>query len=307
MRIALCLSNHLGVIYDGCEMCKHTNDKVKKLIKNLNNNGFTKYYLNHQADPKICFNSIKKHVLDCNDNEIDIFIHSWDYNLKDKIIKLYNPKKYIFEKNNEINLNFDSSFNHNFISKCYSLSKSIELKKQYEIENDFIYDYVMWSRIDNFYFKDIIIDSNIDKRYIYQEYCSSQKINGKHVSAPKYFLDGLAISSSKNIDSFGNIINSNKKNYFKNHTGILDYFTDNNIEIRNLNLFNIYHVNRVYVIYQFLEFNNISKEDFLKRYDLLSIGEPHKKLVSLNQCLKNNPEYTLQNIKNIIEYQNNKN
>ena len=103
----------------------------------------------------------------------------------------------------------------------------------------------------------------------------------------------------------GNILNSNKKDYFKYHTGFFQYFKDHNIEIRNLKLFNIYHVNRIYVLHQFLEFNKISKEYFLKKYDLLSIGDkslshPPKCSVSLKQVLKNNPNYRLENINKFI-------
>lgn len=45
-------------------------------------------------------NSIQKHIIDCNaSDEFDIFIHSWNEDLKDDLIKLYSPKKYIFESN----------------------------------------------------------------------------------------------------------------------------------------------------------------------------------------------------------------
>ena len=303
MRIALCLSNHVGMINNGNKECE--NEKFLKNIKNVNDKGFNQKYLENQADPKICFNSIKKHILDCNNSEIDIFIHSWDFNLEKKILKLYNPKKYKFENNNEIKFNYNS-FNKNHISRYYSINYSIKLKKQYEIENNFTYDFVMWSRIDYFYYKDIIIDRNLDSRYIYQEYCVTQKINDNSIMPPtKYFMDSLAISSSKNIDLLGNILNSNKKDYFKNHTGFFQYFKDHNVELRNLKLFNIYHVNRIYVLHQFLEFNKISKEYFLKKYDLLSIGEkslsyPPKCSVSLKQILKINPNYRLEIISKYI-------
>ena len=245
--------------------------------------------------------------MDCNNSEIDIFIHCWDYNLKKKILELYNPKKYKFEKNNELKLNFKyyKDIDPDRVLQMYSINQSIKLKKEYEKENNFIYYFVMWSRIDNFYFKDIIIDNQLDGRYIYECYCATQEINDNTIEPSKYFCDSMAVSSSKNIDFFGNILNSNKKDYYINHTGFLQYFKDNNIETRYLKLFNIYHVNRIFVIYQFLEFNKISKKEFLKKYDLLSIGEkylsnPPKCIVSPKQILKNNPSYTLKNINKLV-------
>jgi hypothetical protein len=43
----------------------------------------------------IAFNHVKKHILDVND--IDIFIHSWDVDLKEEIVSLYKPKGSKFE------------------------------------------------------------------------------------------------------------------------------------------------------------------------------------------------------------------
>ena len=39
---------------------------------------------------------LKRKVLDGND--VDVFIHSWDLENEKKVLSLYNPKKYNFEK-----------------------------------------------------------------------------------------------------------------------------------------------------------------------------------------------------------------
>lgn len=48
---------------------------------------------------------IKKHILDerKNGHEIDVFFHNWQPNLQDKLIQLYNPKKYIIEHQIDFN------------------------------------------------------------------------------------------------------------------------------------------------------------------------------------------------------------
>jgi hypothetical protein len=48
-------------------------------------------------DPTIAYEYYKKHILDVNDN-VDVFIHSWSYDSKKKLLKLYKPKKEAIEK-----------------------------------------------------------------------------------------------------------------------------------------------------------------------------------------------------------------
>ena len=76
----------------------------------------------------------------------DVFIHSWDLELKDKIINLYKPKKSIFEKQ----INFEKLTNHlsvpnpprkpsTILSHFYSVSEVIKLACDYSN-----YDIVIW-------------------------------------------------------------------------------------------------------------------------------------------------------------------
>jgi len=95
-------------------------------------------------------------------NQIDYFIHTWDYSGDregvsqpyvwrdisqeefDKVIEWYKPKKYIFDGKQQTYF----YQNDHWSSLFYSLSQSILLKREYEIENNFEYDIVIKSRPD---------------------------------------------------------------------------------------------------------------------------------------------------------------
>lgn len=91
------------------------------------------------------FDYINKKILSKNEN-VDVFIHSWDLK-NEKIIKdLYKPKYFIFEKQKDFSkkeLSFYKDIHwdrvldvHRLLSIAYSISKSIELacnKNNYDI------------------------------------------------------------------------------------------------------------------------------------------------------------------------------
>jgi hypothetical protein len=88
--------------------------------------------------------------------EVDVFIHSWNTEHNDEIVKLYNPVAYEFE--DVLKDDFDSKYkNVPFPQKwparfavyaIYSMYKSLLLKQQREIANQFAYDWVIKSRTD---------------------------------------------------------------------------------------------------------------------------------------------------------------
>ena len=114
----------------------------------------------------VSYEYFKKHLLDIND--IDIFVHSWSVDCEDQIKKLYNPKKSLFEEQIWWDRNPDRNFRkNNHYSKWYSMKKSIELKSQYEKENNITYDFVMNSRLDIAWQTDVDFSKhNADKFYV---------------------------------------------------------------------------------------------------------------------------------------------
>jgi len=106
------------------------------------------------------FHSIKRHILDCNPNyQVDFFIHSWNTDLEEDLVKIYNPKKYLFEDNDlyqeemmqKLN-DSGSPINHfSQISQCLSIKKGCDL-----ISNE--YDLVVIYRLDLLLWKNMYFD-----------------------------------------------------------------------------------------------------------------------------------------------------
>ena len=98
------------------------------------------------------FNYIKKNIL--QKVNADIYIHSWELDKEQEIVKLYNPKKYIFEPQKTfVDLIESRNLNNlqnarrpikNVISHFYSVTESIKLA----FESDVEYDIVIKSRFD---------------------------------------------------------------------------------------------------------------------------------------------------------------
>ena len=88
----------------------------------------------------------------------DVFVHCWDTSLEDEIVELFQPKSYIFEEqiqfSDEIEQldmsRFAGSRGNIFktLSFLHTRNVSNDLKKQYEKDNNFVYDCVVTSRFD---------------------------------------------------------------------------------------------------------------------------------------------------------------
>jgi len=92
-----------------------------------------------------------KNLFKQND-QVDVFVHTWSVDRKDDIEKMYKPKMSTYE--HQIQFKIPSHVKgkpvrkNNHYSKWYSTMKSVELKRQYEEENNFKYDFVITSRFD---------------------------------------------------------------------------------------------------------------------------------------------------------------
>ena len=106
------------------------------------------------------YNHIQKYIL-CN-NDVDIFIHSWDVNNSKVINNIYSL--FIKDQHFEIQKDFNNEFLSNklntiklhksyvhptiIFSHFYSVQASHELMRKYEIKHNFEYDIVIKSRFD---------------------------------------------------------------------------------------------------------------------------------------------------------------
>lgn len=107
----------------------------------------------------------KKYFID--ENNADVFFHSWANAHEREIIDIYNPVRYLFEEKktfkkptiyNFIYNIYGFVFGHknttelyrlnNIYSRWYSLYKSISLLNDYQVENGIEYDFILLSRFD---------------------------------------------------------------------------------------------------------------------------------------------------------------
>lgn len=112
-----------------------------------------------------------------NFEHVDIFFHCWENNIseneKEQIIKLYNPKSFLFQKEKLHILNYpfkqSKSFPNNVFSMFYSIMKSNELKKDYEEQNKFKYDWIFRLRFDFALNKEFTKEAlnNLDNNFVY--------------------------------------------------------------------------------------------------------------------------------------------
>ena len=147
-----------------------------------------KYGTGTELDVELSHKHFKKHILDKNPN-VDVFMHSWSTDKREKLINLYSPKIEYFEPQiifdfeyivgdpnspgGEINRWRDGKFKgldnlrfHGLFSRWYSAKMSNELRLIYQSQNNIIYDYVMLTRYDLAYVEDFDF-SNFDTEKFY--------------------------------------------------------------------------------------------------------------------------------------------
>src|SRR5271166_2844745 len=124
------------------------------------------YNSNPYVNYNICYNSIKRHIVDANkDCMLDFFIHSWNIDLKNDLERIYTPKISLFENNTiyneEISKKCKDYTDFGGISKSLSIQKSIQLLEQYQNIHNITYDVVISYRPDLILIKDMNM-SNYD-------------------------------------------------------------------------------------------------------------------------------------------------
>jgi hypothetical protein len=170
----------------------------------------------------------KKHIIDAHNPDIFFcgYPNKQDINYcKEKLINLYNPKKYILRSyNDEIRKNICSNEKkyeshkrpetviNNYISQIYNIKLSDQLRIEYEKENNFIYDVVVRSRIDVYYFKSFeeneLKMANCGEVLIPDEW-DFKIVNNICVS------DSFAMSNSKNMELYSSLYDC-FDNYYEN-------------------------------------------------------------------------------------------
>lgn len=159
----------------------------------------------------------------------------WQNNTLDLIKSLYSPKVLFYQAQMEFktysNVNYELCTPKNVHSMFYSIEKSNELKMNYEIENNFVYDAVIRCRFDTQFNKFDINLLNIDLNYINCDNLSHGFPN-----------DQFAISTSENMNKYSSVYRNLEKYQKSGWTGfigerLLKYHLDlNNLNWKNSDL-----------------------------------------------------------------------
>lgn len=189
MRVALCFSGKVGTLVG-----KHTIESGKDT---------------RRESLKLSSESIIKHIIEPND--VDIFIHTWDVDLVNDLNMIYKPKLIVPQKQIVFDIpkhllsmkKYKSRVQAHY-SRWYSNKKSVELKSQYEKDNNFTYDMVIVLRFDTVWFTTICFDqySNGDIHLPKQIFKRQTDHWGyPNVNSPEV-IDHFIFSNSDTIDTF---------------------------------------------------------------------------------------------------------
>jgi hypothetical protein len=160
-----------------------------------------------------------------NNNDVDVFFHCWEQGdeVKKMIHHMYDPIKIEYEKQKDFKEElesmdqtwFDDGFDRSgtmyksnsifqTFSFLYSRKRSLELKAEYEKENNFKYDAVILARTDigtrgkehpqTYYVTNINFDSSLDMNKLYAAYWDQMNWG---------YADHWFYSSSDNMDLVG--------------------------------------------------------------------------------------------------------
>ena len=153
-RIAICLRGGMS--------------KIKTWF--LHDSTTNSLYSNNPYVPyESCYISIMKHIVQANpDYEFDFFIQSWNCDLKEDLIRLYKPKKTLFEDQRQYvdMINNNKFGRYGYTAQKLSIKKSLEIMFDFSNQNNIKYDRIIIYRPDVLLWKDIIL-SNYNKDFIY--------------------------------------------------------------------------------------------------------------------------------------------
>jgi len=149
---------------------------------------------------------LKKYVLDNND--VDIFLFSWEVDKEEEFKKYLNPKKMklIPQIDFEIPEHLKGKNDKRVIahySRWYGVKEVMKLKKEYEEENNFKYDLVVNARFDLCY----------NRLFDFGSLPTNEFHIPIHPDRPTYgwpsenpeILDHIFASSSENMDKYSNL------------------------------------------------------------------------------------------------------
>lgn len=184
MKIALCLHGLVGSTNNLSYMRNESDLDGKKLCAELS------------------FKDWKRCVID--ENDVDVFFHTWDVELEDYLVESYKPKKYQVEEQIifKVEHKDDNPRNQANYSRFYGGKKVMELKQECEKENNFKYDCVIDTRFDLSWNKPVDF-SKYDMSYFYVPVVIKDgSWHGFPHGPQSEVMDWIFFSNSEHMDKF---------------------------------------------------------------------------------------------------------
>lgn len=184
----------------------------------------------------VCLEIIKASLIEPNGgpDAVDVFFHAWHdesqagkpynsaqpsqngrvgiikANTEKLLVEGLKPKKFIVEPQRDFphlrNLKSDPTANQELLgSNFYSVYMANKLKKQHEQENGILYDVVIRTRYDLFYFNPVRVSdytNNFDKIVVMEEFQNHQDWKN---NPDKPMVDIFSFGNSKNMDVFSSV------------------------------------------------------------------------------------------------------
>ena len=212
MKIAFCLHGNVGMLYT------HKRN----------------YKWDQYIDYRIGYTHFKKHIFNINNN-VDVFIHSWNTDFKKGIKDIYKPKLSLFEKQKTFGAEWKDKVGatrkEHMFSRWYSAKESLRLKREYEEKNNFTYDYVISTRFDLLFLEDLNFNLFEDNSLLYVP------LNKTFMPHNPRILDYFFFSNSKNMDKYiGGLYNwLLPRLKIKDESGKVDSHTDSMVFAKKCN------------------------------------------------------------------------
>lgn len=193
LNIALVLSGQPRGIPESLSQIK---DKL------ITPNGVKDVFLHMWYDPELSgkpFNTAQPHQA----NSVGKYVPGSD----EIILNELNPRGYIFEPQREFPWarslkTTDTAVQESLVSMFYSMYQANELKKNYELKNEFKYDVVIRTRLDLYYFHPIIIANYLD--IINENLVTSLRFQSSRMDSGT-LTDIFAFSNSRIMDVFASV------------------------------------------------------------------------------------------------------
>jgi hypothetical protein len=229
------------------------------------------------------------------DAEVDVFIHTWSTEYDDVLLNSYNPKSFLIEPQidfskiglDRYSLKHLDTYRDHFYnygdntvsevikplifrshSRWYSAKKSVDLMRDYSLENNIKYDWVMQLRFDIRFFKKIRF-SDLDKMYFYSS------LRDKEIDTT--VNDLWFISNQKNAENFSTLFDN-----IYHYSIRPPYATKQHLDVLGIEVRSFFRINKDFSIARYLMLNkNVSIFIRIKNKSIMIILKITNKIIKI--------------------------